>query len=69
MPRQEALIRQLYVKIDGTLLDQAVMNDLFDVRVDSSLRLPEMCALVLHDANATYTNQGPFTLGRRWKWA
>lgn len=63
MPRQEALIRQLYVKIDGILLDQAVMDDLFDVRVDSSLRLPEMCALVLHDANATYTNQGPFTLG------
>ncbi|MHB1354895.1 MAG: VgrG-related protein [Anaerolineae bacterium] len=63
MPRQEALIRQLYVKIDGTLLDQAVMNDLFDVRVDSSMKLPEMCVLVLHDANATYTNQGPFTLG------
>jgi phage protein D/phage baseplate assembly protein gpV len=63
MPRQEALIRQLYIKIDGTQLDQAVMNDLFDVRVDSSMKLPEMCVIMLHDANATYTNQGPFTLG------
>ena len=63
MPRQEAFIRQLYIKVNDTQLQQAVMNDLFEARVESSLRLPEMCTLVLHDANASYTNHDTFALG------
>ncbi|MCE5257916.1 MAG: VgrG-related protein [Chloroflexi bacterium] len=63
MPRQEAFIRQLYIKVNGTQLEPAVMNDLFEVRVASSLQLPEMCSFILHDANAAYSNQDTFALG------
>lgn len=63
MPRDEALIRQLYVKVSGTHLDTAVMNDLYAVEVDTNLHLPDMCELRLHDLNAELTNDGPFDLG------
>ena len=63
MPRDEALIRQLYVKISGTSLDTRLMNDLYKVEVDTNLSLPDMCVLHLHDPNAEVTNEGPFDLG------
>jgi phage protein D/phage baseplate assembly protein gpV len=63
MPQQEALIRQLYVRINGTALETAVMDDLYAVEVDSNLALPAMCVLRLHDGNAELTNNGPFDLG------
>lgn len=63
MPTQEALIRQLYVKIAGNNLDTAIMNDLYRVEVESSLTLPAMCVLQVHDPGARTTNDGPFALG------
>ena len=63
MPREEALIRQLYVKVGGNLLDTQVMNDVYRVEVDSNLHLPDMCVLRVHDPDAQLTNQGPFDLG------
>lgn len=63
MPPQEALIRQLYVRIDGTPLDTEVMNDLFRVEVETSLHLPDVCTLWVHDQNARWTNADTFPLG------
>jgi phage protein D len=63
VPQQEALIRQLYVKIAGNALDTAIMNDLYRVEVESSLTLPAMCVLQVHDPGARTTNDGPFALG------
>jgi len=63
MPAQEALIRQLYVRINGTPLDTEVMNDLFRVEVETSLSLPDLCTLGVHDQNARWTNADTFPLG------
>ncbi|MBC7316580.1 MAG: hypothetical protein H5T70_09210, partial [Chloroflexi bacterium] len=63
MPAQEALIRQLYVRINGTPLDTEVMNDLFRVEVETSLSLPDLCTLWVHDQNARWTNADTFPLG------
>jgi phage protein D/phage baseplate assembly protein gpV len=63
MPTQPALIRQLYVKIAGAQLETEVMNDLFRVEVESSLHVPSMCVLSLHDTNARWTNADTFALG------
>jgi len=58
-----ALSRQLYVKIAGTPLSTAVMDELYRVEVESSLNLPAMCVLYVHDSTAELTNSGPFDLG------
>ena len=63
MPQDESLIRQLYVRIAGTALDTAIMDDLYSVEVDSNLSLPDMATLRFHDPNAGLTNDGPFALG------
>lgn len=63
MPTQPALIRQLYAKVAGTQLDTEIMNGLYRVEVESSLHLPSMCVLCLHDPNARWTNADTFALG------
>lgn len=63
MTRDAALSRQLYVKINGTSLQTAVMDELYRVEVESSLTLPAMCVLNVHDTGAELINSGPFDLG------
>ncbi|MFP3896126.1 MAG: VgrG-related protein [Anaerolineales bacterium] len=63
MPRERALIRQLYVEIGGQSLPVEVMNHLYVVEVDGNLRLPDMCSLRLHDPGVRLVNDGPFDLG------
>ncbi len=63
MPRERALIRQLYVEIEGQPLPVDVMNNLYEVEVDGNLRLPDMCNLHLHDPGVRLVNEGPFDLG------
>ncbi|MEN6479566.1 MAG: VgrG-related protein [Anaerolineales bacterium] len=63
MPAAEPLIRQLYIRVGGVELDAQVMTDLFRVEVDTSLTLPDMCVLYLHDRNARLVDEGPFSLG------
>jgi phage protein D len=58
-----ALSRQLYVKINAMPLQTTVMDELYRVEVESSLSLPAMCVLFVHDSDAGLTNQGPFDLG------
>ncbi len=60
---QEALIRQIHVSVGGQELDARLMTDLFRVEVDTSLTLPDMCVLHLHDRNAELVDEGPFELG------
>jgi phage protein D len=60
---EEALIRQLYVKVAGNTLETAIMNDLYRVEVESCLTLPAMCVIHVHDPGARTTNDGPFALG------
>jgi len=58
-----ALSRQIYVKVDGAPLAREAMDVLFRVEVESSVALPDMCVLYLHDSGARLINEGPFGLG------
>lgn len=60
---EEALIRQVHVSVGGDELDARLMTDLYRVEVDTSLTLPDMCVLHLHDRNAQLVDEGPFELG------
>lgn len=60
---ERRLIRQLFVYIDGTKLPIPVMDELYEVQLDNSLYLPDMCTLCLHDPYAEITNQNLFKLG------
>ncbi|NLV74444.1 MAG: VgrG-related protein [Chloroflexi bacterium] len=63
MSREDAFIRQIHVRVNGTPLDAELMNDLYQVQVESSLHLPAMCTLMLHDANAKLANSNQIPLG------
>ncbi|MGM0401012.1 MAG: VgrG-related protein [Chloroflexota bacterium] len=63
MPEERALIRQLFVEIEGELLPVEVMDNLYEVEVDGNLHLPDMCTLHLHDSDVELVNEGPFDLG------
>ena len=60
---EENLIRQLYVQVDGTRLEQAIMDELYLVEVDSDLLLPDMATLCLHDRDARLSGGDTFPLG------
>jgi len=62
-PKERRLIRQIFVTVAGTELPVEVMDELYEVQLDNSLHLPDMCTLRLHDPNAEYTNQDLFKLG------
>ena len=57
------LIRQLYVQVDGTRLEQAIMDELYLVEVDDDLQLPDMAVLCLHDRDARLSSGDTFPLG------
>ncbi|MCD6302105.1 MAG: VgrG-related protein [Anaerolineae bacterium] len=59
----ENLIRQLYIQVDGTRLEQAVMDELYLVEVDCDLQLPDMAVLCLHDRDARLSSGDTFPLG------
>lgn len=59
----ENLIRQLYVQVNGTRLEQAVMDELYLVEVDCDLQLPDMAVLRLHDRDARLSSGDTFPLG------
>ena len=63
MSQDIALSRQIYVKVDGAPLAREAMDVLFRVEVESSVALPAMCVLYLHDSGARLINEGPFGLG------
>jgi phage protein D/phage baseplate assembly protein gpV len=44
------LLSQFYIKIDGQNASEEFMHDLTEVRVESSLHLPDVATIVLHDA-------------------
>ncbi len=60
---ERRLIRQLFVYVNGTKIPISAMDELYEVELDNSLYLPDMCTLRLHDPNAEITNQDLFELG------
>jgi phage protein D/phage baseplate assembly protein gpV len=64
MPAQQKLMDHLFVKVDGQDLPPAVMNDLIEVTVDSSLHLPDMFTLHIHDEALKWLDTDALPLGK-----
>ena len=64
MPQEPRLTDHLYIKIDGQDLPADAMDDLIEVSVETSLRLPDMFMIHLHDVDLRWVDEGPFVLGK-----
>jgi phage protein D/phage baseplate assembly protein gpV len=58
------LLSQFYVKIDGQNASEEFMHDLTEVRVESSLHLPDVATLVLHDARLHWVDYAGLAPGK-----
>lgn len=63
MPNEQRLMDHLFIKVDGSDLPTEVMDDLIEVTVDSSLHLPDMFTIHLHDEGLKRIDEGPLKLG------
>jgi len=64
VPTEARLMDHLYITIDGENLPAEAMDDLIEVTVESSLHLPDMFTIHLHDEGLNWVDQGPFALGK-----
>ena len=64
MPTEARLMDHLFIKIDGEDLSSEAMDDLVEVTVESSLHLPDMFTILLHDESLHWIDEGPFDLGK-----
>ncbi len=64
MPDTSNLLSQFYVKIDGKKATEEFMHDLVEVRVESSLHLPDIATLTLHDARLHWVDFASLAPGK-----
>jgi phage protein D/phage baseplate assembly protein gpV len=64
MPDTSNLLSQFYVKIDGTDASEEFMHDLIEVTVESSLHLPDVATLTLHDRRLQYIDDPHLAPGK-----
>lgn len=64
MPDEPKLMDHILIKVDGNNLSTEVMDDLFEVTVDTSLCMPDMFLISVHDEALKWINEGPFKLGK-----
>ena len=64
MPTEAKLMDHLFIKVDGNDLPAEMMDDLIEVTVDSSLHLPDMFTIHLHDEELEWIDEGLFALGK-----
>jgi phage protein D/phage baseplate assembly protein gpV len=62
MPREKR-IDQIAIKVNGADLPRDLMDALLEVVVDSSLHLPDMFIIRVHDDELKWMDEGPFALG------
>jgi phage protein D len=63
MPDTTNLLSQFYVKIGGTDASTDFMRDLIEVTVESSLHLPDVATLTLHDRRLQYIDDAHIAPG------
>ncbi len=56
-------IDQISIKVNGSPLQLETMNDIIELTIDSSLHLPDMFILHIHDDEFKWLDQGPFDVG------
>ncbi len=64
MPDTSGLLSQFYVKIDGQNASEEFMHDLVEIRVESSLHLPDIATLMIHDAKLHWIDQSSLAPGK-----
>ncbi len=64
MAEEQKLMDHLYIKVDGSDLSADVMDDLIEVVVDSSLHLPDMFSITIHDEQLKWIEEDAFALGK-----
>jgi phage protein D len=64
LPTEARLMDHLFIKIDGNDVSAEDMDDLVEVTVDTSLFLPDMFTILLHDEDLHLIDEGPFELGK-----
>lgn len=64
MPNRPKLMDHILIKVDGNDLPAKIMDDLLEVTVESSLRLPDMFTIHVHDEQLKWVDEGPFGLGK-----
>jgi phage protein D len=64
MPDASTLVSQCFVKIDGTLVSEEFMRDLFEVVVDNSLHMPDVATIVVNDAALKWIDDALLSPGR-----
>src|SRR4051794_33444303 len=57
-------LSQVYIKIEGTNASEEFMHDLIGVTVESSLHLPDVATLTLHDTGLRYIDDAKLTPGK-----
>ena len=63
MPQRRNMMGHVYIRVDGNDLPAAAMDDLIQVTVDTSLFMPDMFVIQLHDDALQWVDKGPFALG------
>lgn len=62
MPENRKLASQVYVQLDGSDVQQEVMNKVAELVVDQHTHLPDMFTVRLHDPDLKLLDEGPFDL-------
>ena len=60
MSSSSKLVTQFHVKIDGTFVPEAFMQDVFEVSVQNSLHLPDVATIILNDKKLTWIDDAHY---------
>jgi len=64
MPRQDTLISQFYIKIDGADVPQGIMDNLVFAEVDDALNIPDMFTIQIRDPRLEWTDSDDLAVGK-----
>ena len=64
MPDDGTLLPQCYIRLDGADAPPTLMGDLIEVTVESTLHLPDVATLILHDHDLNWTDGGTLDPGK-----
>lgn len=64
MPEQKKLLDHFQVTISGDDLPAEAMDNVIEISVESSLHLPDMFTIQLHDEGLKWIDEGPLELGK-----
>ena len=56
------LASQIYIKLNGAVVQDTVMSSLAEIVIDQHCHLPDMFTIRLHDPNLDFVDRGPFNL-------